>query len=169
MKNIIEIERKFIIKMPDLERIKNEENYTSSAIIQIYLASDNNVTRRIRKRVFSGSVHYTETTKIRVDKMSAIEREREISASDFELLSKSMRIGTFPISKVRHTFDYLGLTFEIDVYPEWKSTAVLEVELKERDIAITFPRSVEIIREVTGDKAYSNASMAMNFPKELQT
>ena len=58
-------------------------------------------------------------------------------------------------------------TVEIDIYPEWDSTAILEVELRSRDEQISLPDFIKILKEVTGDKRYSNASMSRTFPEEL--
>ena len=167
MKKQIEIERKFVIKMPSLESLKAEKDHTESDIVQIYLESERGVTHRIRSRKFSGKTTYTETVKRRIDAMSAVEEEGEISASEFERLSGKIRVGTRPIIKTRHTFFYEGQTVEIDIYPDWQRSAVLEVELPDRAAEIKLPEFIEIISEVTGDFRYSNASMAAAFPSEL--
>jgi CYTH domain-containing protein len=99
--------------------------------------------------------------------MSCIENERRISAEEYGNLSLKIEDGAKVIFKTRITFSFGGKTVEIDVYPEWKKTAILEVELEREDEDITLPEYITPIKEVTGDKAYSNHSMAHNFPKEL--
>ena len=162
----IEIERKYIISMPNFDDLKACDNYKSSEILQIYLNSDRGVTHRVRKRSYGESISYTETKKTRINKMSAIEEEREISAEEFMTLSQNMREGSAPLKKVRHSFDYSGLCFEIDVYPEWKRTSIMEVELESEDKSFEIPPFIKVVREVTGDKAYSNSSMSKEFPTE---
>ena len=162
----VEIERKYIIKMPSLDILHAQDGYTKSEILQIYLPSENGETHRIRRRAYADKTVYFETRKIRIDKMSSHEDEREISEARFCELSKNPLLGSLPIEKLRHTFVYLGQLFEIDVYPQWKNTAVMETELDTREREVEIPAFVEIIREVTGDKAYSNASMSKNFPPE---
>ncbi len=162
----IETERKFIIKMPEAEKLLSAPSHTSSDILQIYLSSPEHITHRIRKREYPDKVEYTETKKIRIDRMSAYEDEKTISRADFELLSENLKAGTVPLKKTRHTFRYAELTFEVDIYPEWIKTAIMEVELKDVNTEIRFPEFIEILQEVTGISAYSNASMARNFPKE---
>lgn len=162
----IEIERKYIISMPDFELLSSLGEYTRSEILQIYLESDANVTHRVRRRVFADHTVYTETKKIRIDKMSAIEDEGEISAEEFVLLSQKQKEGTRALNKTRHTFDFGGFCFEIDVYPEWKHSAIMEVELENKDVCFSIPPFIRVIEEVTGNKAYSNASMARSFPEE---
>ena len=76
----LEIERKYVIEKPSLEKMRECEAYTASDIVQIYLDAEAGVTRRVRSRAYSdGRVQYFETEKQRVDEMSSIEREREIT------------------------------------------------------------------------------------------
>ena len=42
----------------------------------------------------------------------------------------------------------------------------MEIELEKREESVEIPDFIEIIRDVTGDKAYSNAAMARAFPTE---
>ena len=98
--------------------------------------------------------------------MSSTEIERELGEEEFSTLAQTILAETRPIEKTRHTFIYLGQTFEIDVYPDWKCTAIMETELPSRETEVKMPKFLEIIREVTGNKAYSNASMSKSFPKE---
>lgn len=163
----IEIERKYIIEIPDEEKMRICNGYTMSEIVQIYIESQSRVTHRVRSRKANGKTVYTETKKIRIDKMSSYEDEKEISEREFLSLSNNIKKGTVPIEKARHTFDYLGQTFEVDVYPEWKKSCIMETELESRESRVEIPDFIKIIKEVTGDKAYSNASMAKSFPREI--
>ena len=165
-KEQIEIERKYIIAKPDIEKLRGLEGFSESEIEQIYLRSEAGVTHRVRKRVFSGKTQFTETVKERIDRMSAVEREREISENEYISLAARIADGTVPIIKKRCTFDFCRQTFEIDLYPLWKRTAIMETELKSRDETAVIPDFITVIREVTGEKAYSNAAMSKNFPKE---
>lgn len=162
----IEIERKYIIKMPDLDEICAQASHTESRILQIYLPSEQGETRRIRRREYPDRTLYIETKKLRIDGMSSREIEREIGKEEFDRLALSPLEGTEPIRKTRHTFDYLGQIFEIDIYPQWRSTAIMETELDSRERVVEMPPFIDIVREVTGNKAYSNASMSKSFPDE---
>lgn len=165
-KTQIEIERKYIIEKPNISLIRNMPKSTESEILQIYLPSENGETRRIRRRVYKDKTLCYETRKIRIDGMSCTEIEREITPDEFSTLSQSIKEGTTPINKTRYTFDYEGQTFEIDVYPQWQSSAIMETELESREKQVEIPSFINIIREVTGNKSYSNASMSIEFPKE---
>ena len=168
-KHGVEIERKYIIMKPSVSEMALLEGYTASEIEQIYLTSETGVTRRIRKRVTGGIPRFYLTEKRRIDSMSAIEDEREISASDYCRLRAELKEGTRPIYKTRYTFLYRSQLFEVDVYPEWRSTAIMETELESRATAVDMPPFIRIVREVTGVRGYSNADMSRAFPPEEQS
>ena len=167
-KDQIEIERKYIIKKPSVDHMRDLPKFSESDITQIYIESAAGITHRVRRRASGDSVCYTETRKVRIDKMSAKETEREISENDFHRIAEKMEAGTRPITKTRYTFEYSGQLFEIDFYPEWERTAIMETELECRDAEVLMPDFLSIVREVTGNKLYSNASMSKSFPKEDQ-
>lgn len=163
----VEIERKFVIVMPDVARLATECDYTVSEIEQIYLRGSKGTTRRVRRRRMGDVTRYYETVKTRIDKMSVIEDEGEITEAEYTALTAEILEGTTPIHKTRHTFSYRGITVEIDIYDGWERTCILECELPSREYELVLPDFIEVVREVTGEKEYSNASMAREFPKEL--
>lgn len=165
-KNNIEIERKYIIEKPDAERLRAMDSFTESRILQIYLSSPKGITHRIRARESDGVSVYTETKKIRIDAMSSTEIESEIDAQRFSELRSCIREGSVPIEKTRCTFIYRGQLFELDFYPEWERTCIMETELDSRERVVDFPDVIRIVRDVTGVKEYSNSAMSMKFPLE---
>lgn len=167
MKDNIEIEKKYVIKIPDFETLKALSGYSESEIIQVYLKSKRGITRRIRKRTANGISVYTKTEKIRIDGMSSIEREEEITQTSFDDLMNEKRENSCPVIKRRITFLFGERLFEIDVYPEWKRSCIMEVELPSRDVEVEVPPFIELVRDVTGDGTYSNSAMSNSFPKEL--
>ena len=167
MKNSTEIERKYIILKPAPSCMRALDGYTESHITQTYLYSAENETRRVRKRVWGDRVEYTETVKRRLSRMSASEKERELSESEYSILLSEICQGTAPLEKIRYTFTYLGKVFEVDFYPQWYKTAILETELQSEDEHITFPDFIKILREVSGIREYTNAHMSMKFPDEI--
>lgn len=162
----VEIERKYIIKLPEMSVLRAMPEYTESEIEQIYLDSPKGETLRIRRRTWQGRHEYIETRKIRIDKMSSTELERKLTPKEYSNLAERRLEGTVPIYKTRHTFRYEGQTFELDVYPQWQHTCIMETELPTRDTAVTFPEFIKVIREVTGIREYSNAGMSRAFPDE---
>ena len=48
----------------------------------------------------------------------------------------------------------------LHVYPFWNDKAIAEIELSDENAAIVFPEQIRVIKEVTDDDAYKNASLA---------
>ena len=163
----IEIERKYVIELPPLDAMRATEGYTCSEITQIYVEDDPSVTHRVRRRAYPDRVVYTETVKRRIDAISSVEDESEIGEEEYALLAARMKRGTHPVIKTRHTFPYRGRTVEVDVYPEWSRSCILEVELDDPSAEVELPPFIRILREVTGEWEYKNAAMAHSFPEEL--
>lgn len=164
----IEIERKYIIALPDAELISALEGYTRSTITQTYIEGEPGTNRRVRKREFSdGSVVFTETVKRRINAISAVEDECEISEQRYAVLSAKPKEGTNPLVKVRHTFPFEGHTLEVDVYPDWNKSCIMEIELSDPAEQPAIPKFITILRDVTGVLEYKNAFMAAKFPKEI--
>lgn len=167
MKDFVEIERKFVIEMPKMDRLAALPSFEASSIKQIYLSAPEEVARRIRSRSYKTGTRYFETFKKRIDKISSYEDEREISESEFIEKSREIKPGTVPIEKERITFSYEEQLIEIDIYKSWKKTAIMEIELDSREKDVKIPSFINIIKEVTGEKKYTNAAMSVYFPKEL--
>ena len=164
----VEIERKYIIEMPDVNILVLQKNYEKSDILQTYLYSSKGETRRVRRRTTDGVTRYIETRKIRIDNMSSTEIERELDLEEYHALLTEADRDSTPIEKTRHIFTYEGQLFEIDVDPQWNNTAIMETELKSRTETVAIPPFINILKEVTGDKIYSNAGMSRRFPDEIK-
>ena len=68
--------------------------------------------------------------------------------------------------KTRYCLTENNRYYEIDIYPEWKKQAILEIELRSEDEEVVLPEGIRVIREVTGDRTYSNYEMAKQMPEE---
>lgn len=164
----IETERKYIIRIPDIATLRRCERYSASRIEQIYLLSDPGKTRRIRRRLTRGRTVYTETTKIRISPMSCFEQEHRISEQRYQQLKALRDPARVTVRKVRHTF-YVGRQmFEIDIYPFRRNSCVLETEIPDESTVVTLPPFLQVIREVTGDRRYSNAALACAVPEDWE-
>lgn len=162
----IETERKFLIKFPEAEALAEA---SGSEIEQIYLSMGENSefdNERIRKRIFTDRTVYTHTGKKRISDMSAVEDEREITREEYEKLSAKKEDGAYVLTKKRYVLPYRGFDFEIDVYPFWSDRAVMEVELPGEDTKFEIPPMISIVKEVTGDKRYSNHALSHGVPNE---
>lgn len=158
----IEIERKYLIKMPDTEKLRQTDNYDFSEIEQVYVSDTmDGMFGRIRKRGKNGVYKYYKTFKKDVTAVTRIEIESEISEEEYTELKKHCREGFGIIEKTRHVFDYKGLTFELDIFPFWNDKAFLEAEVSSEDTEIPIPPFIEVIKEVTEDPSCRNSALAV--------
>lgn len=162
----MEIERRYLIRRPDEAALCAQPGCAYTDISQTYLCAAEGTTERVRRRGRDGQWQYSHTVKRRVSRMSHIENEREIPPEEYARLLRRADPARRTIEKRRYTLPWEGHVFEIDVYPFWKRQAVMEVELKDESEAAPLPPSVEVLRELTGDRAYSNAALALSVPRE---
>ncbi len=155
-----EIERKFLIEYPDLKWLASMPNCRRVEIIQTYLKSDENEEIRVRQRGFDGHYVYFQTTKRAVSGMKRVEIERRLSEREYLRLLMNADTTRRQIRKDRYCLTYDNQYFEIDVYPFWQDKAIAEIELSDENAVVRFPEQIRIIREVTDDAAYKNASLA---------
>ena len=154
----LEIERKYLIEMPDVSSLEKYKPYASD-IEQIYLF-DEAGTHRIRKRRMKTFTQYVETMKIRISGSTCNEYEGIIDESTYEEFKKNADKERHPIIKTRYCFVYLNQYFELDVYDFWKDKATLEIELKDENEKVILPPEIKLIRDVTDEFEYKNKSLA---------
>ena len=166
MKNSFEIERRYLIRYPDLKKLGKSASKTE--IEQTYLlVSEEWDTNRLRKRGLNGNYVYTHTRKKLVSGLTRIEDEHEISFDDYTELLQCADPDRNVIRKIRYCLDYKGKTFEIDVFDFWQDRAIMEIELSGEEECFELPPEIDIIREISIDKRYTNASLAKEIPFEI--
>ena len=157
----LEIERKYLIRRPALRTLEKLPNCERVDIVQTYLLSnDPNEERRIRQRGSGGNYIYFMTRKRKADGIRRIEIEERLSQEEYIALMVEADPACRPIRKERYCLSQNGLYYEIDIYPDWKDQAIMEIELCNENQEIVFPDCVDVIREVTEDPAYSNHALA---------
>ena len=158
-----EIERKYLIRYPDIKTLQAQKDVQQWEIVQIYLTvSGPGETRRIRQVVSGGEIKYYKTFKKRLTNLSNEEDEGEIDQLEFIHLSQEQQPGCKPLGKTRYRIPYQGHILEFDIYPFWKDRAILEIELERENEGAAIPEYVHIIRDVSADPAYKNRSLAEN-------
>lgn len=162
----MEVERKYLIKMPDLAALEDKPNCDKVDIIQTYLASSDGSEIRVRQRGRDGSYIFFRTEKRRISDISRAETDRRISQREYIAALAEADPDRRPIRKTRYLLTENNRYFEIDVYPGWKKQAIMEIELRSEDEEFEMPEGIKVIREVTQDKAYSNFEMAKQMPAE---
>lgn len=147
----VEIERKFLVVSDGWRG----EADAGSALVQAYLVAEKDRSIRVR---LSEDGPARLTLKFGTAGLRREEFEYEIPAADAREMLKR-HVGAV-IEKRRHRVNHHGFLWEVDVYGrDLRGLVTAEVELaSEQDL----PRLPEWIgREVTGDPAYLNASLAL--------
>ena len=157
----LEIERKFLIRYPDVQWLERQPNCRQVDILQTYLLTKEGDELRVRQRGENGSYVYYKTLKRRVSDLSRIEVEERLSQDEYLRLLINADPSRRPIHKKRYCLVYENQYLEIDLFPFWKDQAIVEIELSSEDTPILFPPELEVIREVTDDPDYTNAALAM--------
>ena len=110
-----EIERKFLVEFPDVEKLDVRRVIS---IVQTYLKRGSNGSqRRVRSVKENEKVKYTYTEKVFITPVTREENEYEISAGEYYSLLENERGDCPPVVKVRYCFEYKGQLFELDKYP----------------------------------------------------
>ena len=155
-----EIERKYLIEYPDLQWLEHHPSCRRIEIIQTYLNSAAGEEVRVRQRGINGNYIYFQTIKRKVSDVKRVETERRLSQAEYLKLLMEADTTRRQIRKTRYCLTYENQYFEIDIYPFWNDQAIAEIELSDKHMAVTFPEQIKVIREVTDDDAYKNASLA---------
>ena len=156
-----EIERKYLIRYPDIKTLQAQKGVEQWEIVQIYLTvSGPGETRRIRQVVSGGEIKYYKTFKKHLTDLTNEEDEGEIDQLEYIHLCQEQQPGCKPVGKTRYRIPYEGHILEFDIYPFWNDRAILEIELEREDEGAAIPDYVQIIRDVSADPAYKNRSLA---------
>ena len=163
----LEIERKYLVRMPDLAALSALPGCVVSKIEQTYLPDPApGMTERIRLRRFSDRDEYTHTVKIRLSEVEAREEEETVGEEVFCDLLSRRDPALQTVKKTRYAFPVGEQIYEVDVYPFWERTAILETELSDPTLHAEIPPFLTVIREVTGERAYTNRNLARRVPPE---
>lgn len=160
-----EIERKFLITYPDVNRLESWPGMTRFEMVQTYLLSPPGDEVRVRQRTQDGVCQWFHTVK-RGEGIKRQEEEREITQAEYQAFLSQADPTKRVLRKTRYCLPYRGKLLEVDLYPFWQDQAVLEVELEHEGDLISIPPELTVLREVTGDAAYKNAVLA-NTDKEV--
>lgn len=169
--NSLEIEYKFLIRFPDTEILEAQPEYKRCELTQMYLDLPESLKEgsnrcRIRSVKSSDGIKYIKTFKKKITDMTRVEIESEITQEEFTALSKYIRVGYSPVTKVRHSFILSGFTYEVDIFPFWNDRAYLEIEVDSEDVTPPIPDFIKVIKDVTCDPRYRNSALAQKITTE---
>ncbi len=160
-----EIERKFLIEYPNLEWLESLEDCRMVEIAQTYLIAPEGEELRVRERGENGHFMYYLTAKRNVSPMKRVEVEERLTHNQYMDLLMEADPTRRTVYKKRYCLMNEKQYFEIDIYPEWKDTAIMEIELTDAHEEIHFPENIKILREVTEDPSFKNSALAKEMPK----
>jgi CYTH domain-containing protein len=147
-----EIERKLLVPSPP----PLDAAWSAQRLEQGYLAITDSAEVRIR-RVDGRSSRLTVKS---APGLTRVEEELDLDPSAFERLwplTEGRRV-----VKTRHTSDADGVTLELDIYEgTLTGLVVLEAEFPSESAASAWSPPPWAGREVTGEKAYANQSLAL--------
>lgn len=158
-----EIERKFLVSQWDEVTTWPVPVLSNTRIRQTYLqGTEEGRSERVRSRVsLDGARTFTWNAKRFVSPGHYKEEEQEIDEDDYnQMFWKRSDPRYREVVKDRWVFDYEGLTWEMDHFLSAQGIVILEVELPSLDTDLTLPPFIQIERQVTGIKHWSNRSMA---------
>lgn len=153
-------ERRFLVKYPDADMLKNLENCHKIDIVQTYLRYSSEDELRIRKRGENGQYVYYKTFKRKVSDTERIELEERLSKDEYLRLLCDADPEKMQICKTRYCITYKNQYIQLDVFPFWSDKAIAEVRIASEDEKVLLPEWVEVIKDITGDESYKNRSLA---------
>ena len=157
-----EIERRFLIRYPDVKKLEALPNCRKVEIIQTYLKAKDGDELRIRQRGENGNYIYYKTLKHTVTPLKRVEIEENLTQDEYLQLLMEADPALHQIRKTRYCLTYENQYFKIDIYPFWNDRALMEIELRDEKETVRFPGQLEIIKEVTDDGNYNSRSLAQN-------
>ncbi|MBQ1389890.1 MAG: hypothetical protein IIY78_09735 [Clostridia bacterium] len=140
--------------------IQNMDGFSSSYIEQIYITTEDGAYARIRCRRFKDVCKYYYTVKQYITDITRFESEYEITAAEYDILRNNIKPNTRPITKKRICFLYKDQLFELDMYDFDNNFSTLEIELQSEEQEVYLPPFINIIKDATFDKSYSNYALA---------
>lgn len=166
----IEIERKFLVKLPnswsELAELFDKV-VDVKRIIQFYLkAKSDKMSPRVRKTTqgLSGktkTIYHINKKTPTSDAAVHQEEEKEISEKEYNELVKQSHPDKRSVEKTRFVFKFKNQVFELDVFKDnLEGLAILELELDSKDDKIKLPPFLHVVKEVTKDEKYNNFNLA---------
>lgn len=169
MKSGLEKERKFLIRFPlsqEAKEIVLDKADAPAHMVQTYLEVKDGFCERVRMvsvEMWGRNMapHYYHTTKKFISPGVNQEDEEQITRTEYHELLMKADPSLNEIVKTRYFVTWAGKLFELDLFHEQhEGLAILEIELTDMESVFELPPFLEVIREVTAEKEFSNAALA---------
>lgn len=159
----LEIERKYLLDSPPSEAVLAALGARPARIEQVYLRTEDDWVRRVRRLEVEGRVRYVLTRKRDAGGIVREEIETDLSAEEYGRLVAEADPARRVIRKVRHHVSHGRWTLELDVFSEPPGLVLLEVELERESDVPELPASIaaRVVREVSLDPVYTNHAIAL--------
>lgn len=159
----LEVERRWVLDGEPALAHPVLRSVDTIEITQTYLAKPAGGEPRARVRrivAADGGVRHVWTAKRRLSSLVRVEREVEIDEVTYHDLRQRADPRRAVVEKVRRSFPYGGLRFELDHLVAPVDCWLLEVELDDLHQEVVLPPFVGAAREVTDEAGFTNAALA---------
>ena len=159
----LETRRRFLINYPNEDYLGTDTSCRKVEILQTYLMSGRNEEVYVRQRGINGDFSFTKVVKHDAgDPAHPIELESRLERDDYVKLLINADPDMTPIHKTRYCFlDQANHHyFEIDIFPEPRNYALLDVDVRDKLEKVTLPPWIEVVDEVTYDQRFSSREIA---------
>lgn len=154
---------KYLIKMPDLQKLREVYNPETFEMMQTYLtATSPKVERIVRQQSSAGHSLFFYTEKRFKSEAERWETEKPISEKHYIKYLMECDTQLRPVVKTRYCLSYKNQHFDIDIYPFSKEKALLEIKVPSPDTPIELPPELSLIMDVTNNKNYKNRQLAQS-------
>lgn len=164
--NLKQVKRqeKYLVDLDKTDVEFIQDNGTMVEIEQVYLQSNEDVEKRIRKVKMNNSLaYYMSVYKTLEDGTKVIVSEKHIDKKVYDSLMEFKDERYSAIHKKRYYFSYKGEYFYLDVFDNDDEIGILEINVAE-DEQVLIPDFVHVIERVTNNSKFSNKSMALIKP-----
>lgn len=154
---------KYLIKMPDLQKLREVYNPETFEMVQIYLTATNpRVERIVRQQSSGGHSLYFYTEKRFKSEAQRWETEKPISEKHYTKYLMEYDTRLRPVIKTRYCLAYKDQHFDIDIYPFSNEKALVEIKVPSPETKVELPPELTLIMDVTDNKNYKNRSLAQS-------
>lgn len=162
-KELSEHQEKYIVEIPSITYFF-EKKAQKRHIVQTYLKPYGNEERRLRMLGDGKNFVYYLSRK-EIGSNTGIQ-EKRIGRDMYDTLMMEMDPSKKPIIKDRWYFSDHNVYYNLDVYPNWKKHAILEIRSSQEDVITQLPQDIKMVKNVTEDTRFQNYRLSEYFPLE---
>jgi adenylate cyclase len=164
----IEIERRFLVKLPLKWYARPFLAFVDrKKIYQTYLKEERYIVSRIRCEILYKFGEELATTSFTYTRKNAVfpgmceEDEIVLTPERYGAKAKVIDPTRNRIEKIRYMLPFYGRMFELDVFEgKLSGLSILEIELDSLDEKVYLPPYIKILKEITTDRWYSNYNLS---------